>query len=315
LSLENEIKPVATHRFGILALVGKPNVGKSTLLNRIIGQKVSIVSNKAQTTRRKVLGILSEPDFQLVLIDTPGVHKPHTTLGKILNEAAEQSLSDDADGVLVVVDCHKAPDDEDKAIAQMLRDQGWIDEKTRKAKPNVILCMNKMDWLKAHNVVDSVQEFTKLFGTERYMMTSFRKEQNVDKLLELMIELLPEGPSMFPEDEFTNQTMRFMCAELVREQALIRTREEVPHAIATVVEDWEEEDNLTRMRVIIVCEKPGQKAILIGKGGAMLKEIGTEARLQMAEMLDKPVFLELFVKVRDEWRQNPRMLKELEYLD
>lgn len=303
-------------RAGLVGLLGKPNVGKSSLMNLCVGHKVSIVSDKAQTTRRRVLGILTEPDYQIVFVDTPGVHKPHTHLGKILNEVAQQSIVG-VDANIVVVDGSRLPDNEDRAIAQMLVDTGWISGTPRKANDSVVLCMNKMDLLHASNVEEHVEAYTSLFCTEQYMLTSMRKAQNVELLLRMVVPHLPEGDLIYPEDEFTDQPMRVMASEIVREKALQLTHQEVPHAIATVVDGWEVDEDtlLTRIAVTIVVEKDGQKAIMIGKKGEMLKRIGTESRLEIQELIGSQVFLELFVKVRADWRQNPRMLQELEYLN
>lgn len=295
---------------GFVVLVGKPNVGKSTLLNRIVGQKVSTVSDKPQTTRRRLIGIATSPEAQIVFVDTPGVHEPHTQLGKLLNKAAEEALAD-ADVILVVVDVSKAPDREDEAIADMVR-RALAGRPGTEGK--VLLCLNKVDLLKPHYVESNYAAFTKLFGAES-MYTSMTKGQNVDKLVEMIVERLPETEHLlFPEDEITDQPMRVMAAEIIREKALRLTRQEVPHALATVVDTWEETpEGLTRISASIVVEKDGQKAILIGKKGAMLKRIGTEARLEIESWTGTRVFLELFVKVRTDWRQNPRMLRDLEY--
>lgn len=299
----------------MVALVGQPNTGKSTLTNLLVGQKVSIVSDKAQTTRHRVLGIATTDKYQLVLIDTPGVHKAHTQLGKILNETAQGSL-EGADVLVVMVDGSRKPDKNEEAIAGLLKMQGWIGP-DGKAKPNVILCMNKMDLLRAIDVQDNYQAYSKLYGTEQVMMTCLTKKagQNVPKLVDLIVALLPDGPLLYPEEEVTDQPMRRLAAELVREKALNLTREEIPHALAAIVDDWTEEGNLTRILISLVVEKEGQKAILIGKRGSMLKQIGSEARQEIEAIIDRKVFLELFVKVRSEWRQNPRMLKELDYID
>ncbi|MBL8060917.1 MAG: GTPase Era [Chthonomonas sp.] len=298
----------------MVALVGQPNTGKSTLTNLLVGQKVSIVSDKAQTTRHRVLGISSTNTYQLVLIDTPGVHKAHTHLGKILNETAQGSL-EGADVLVIMVDGSRKPDKNEEAIAGLLKMQGWIDT-NGKAKSNVILCMNKMDLLKAVDVQDHFAAYSKLYGTEQIMMTSLTKKAglNVTKLVDLIVSQLPCGPLLFPEDEVTDQPMRRLAAELVREKALRLTREEIPHALAAIVDDWTDEPNLTRILISMVVEKEGQKAILIGKRGEMIKRIGSEAREEIEAVLGRKVFLELFVKVRPEWRQNPRLLKELDYL-
>ncbi len=296
----------------MVALVGQPNTGKSTLTNLLVGQKVSIVSDKAQTTRHRVLGIATTDAYQMVIIDTPGVHKAHTHLGKILNETAQGSL-EGADVLVVMVDGSRKPDKNEEAIAGLLKLQGWIGA-DGKAKPNVILCMNKMDLLKAIDVQDNFQAFSKLYGTDQIMMTSLPRGRNVEKLVNMIIAFLPVGPLLYPEDEVTDQPMRRLAAELVREKALRLTRQEIPHAVAAIVDDWVDDVDLTKILISLVVEKEGQKAVLIGKRGEMIKQIGTEARGEIEAVLDRRVFLELFVKVRPDWRQNPRMLKELDYI-
>lgn len=292
---------------GVVALLGKPNVGKSTLLNALVGHKVSIVSNKPQTTRRRVLGVVQSDDYQIAFIDTPGVHEPHTRLGKVMVDAARQAL-DDVDLVLYVADASKRPDEIDKQIASLIKPK-------QGTRYPAYLCLNKMDLLRAEMVVPTVEAYLKLFdvGEEDYMMTTATKGHNLDKLMTGILERLPEGDPLFPGDEYTDQTLRFMVSELIREKVLIATRQEVPHATAVVVEEWEEEEGLTRILATVVVEKQGQRAILIGKGGQFIKDIGTKARQEIQELLEKPVHLELYVKVREDWRMNERMLKELEY--
>ena len=296
----------------MVALVGQPNTGKSTLTNLLVGQKVSIVSDKAQTTRHRVLGIATTDAYQMVIIDTPGVHKAHTHLGKVLNETAQGSL-EGADVLIVMVDGSRKPDKNEEAIVGLLKLQGWIGA-DGKARPNVILCMKKMDLLKAVDVQDNFQAYSKLYGTDQVMMTTLPRGRNVDKLVNMIIGLLPVGPLLYPEDEVTDQPMRRLAAELVREKALRLTRQEIPHAVAAIVDDWVDDANLTKILISLVVEKEGQKAVLIGKRGEMIKKIGTEARGEIEAVLDRRVFLELFVKVRPDWRQNPRMLKELDYI-
>ncbi len=302
------------HRCGAIAVIGKPNVGKSTLVNQLVGQKVSIVSNKRQTTRSRILGILSEPDFQLALLDTPGMHEPHTHLGRIMNDAAKGALAE-VDMILFVADCSKPPQDEDRAIAELVEAVWKYPHAQEHPGFNgIILCLNKMDLLRAEFVKENVEAYCELFGTEEYMLTCLTKKQNAEKLLEMIVARLPQGDSQWPEDEFTDQPMRRLAAELIREKALRLTKQEVPHAIATVVEMWEPEPERDRVRITasIVVEKDGQKAIMIGKQGAMLKQIGTESRIEIEDILGQRVYLELVVKVRPEWRQNPRMLHDLE---
>ncbi len=290
---------------GSVALIGKPNVGKSTLTNRLVGHKVSIVSDKPQTTRRRALGVLTTDEYQIAFFDTPGIHAPHTQLGKMLNESA-RSVEGEVDLNLVVVDASRKPNREDESIAQ------FVLGGANKSLPR-LLCLNKMDLLKPADVVEHVEVYAQLFETEAYMLTSLTKDQNVDKLFAMIVERLPEGELLYPPDEYTDQPMRFLAAEIIREKALRKTRQEVPHAIATMIDDWEEEEELTRISASIIVEKDGQKAIIIGKQGSMLREIGTESRLELEEMIERRVFLNLVVKVREGWRQNPRMLRDLDY--
>lgn len=294
-------------RSGVVAVVGRPNVGKSTLVNTVVGQKVSIVSDKAQTTRRRIMAVATTPEWQIVFVDTPGVHQPHHKLGKALNETAKRSVQD-VDVILVMVDASKPPNKDDQNLANMLRDTGVADPS------RTVLCLNKMDLLKAADVQERYDAYSAMFPASETMMTSLTKKQNVDLLVGLLVSRLPEGPPHYDEDTVTDQSMRVLAAELVREKALKATREEVPHALATYVEDWTEDEDLVHISVVLLVERDGQKKILIGKKGAMLGAIGKEARLEIQELLGKKVFLELFVKVREDWRQNPRILQELELL-
>ncbi len=302
------------HKAGVVAVVGKPNVGKSTLINLVVGHKVSIVSDKAQTTRRRVMGIATTPDYQIVFVDTPGIHKPHTKLGSALNQTARASVYD-VDIVLVMVDVSRPPNNEDVNVATILKEAGFLTEPESDRKIPVILCLNKMDRLPAEHVERNFEIYTKLFATKQTVMTSLVKNQNADLLVGELVTRLPENPDFYPEDTYTDQPMRFLAAELVREKALRLTKEEVPHAVATIVQEWDEAENDVDITVDIIVEREGQKGILIGKQGSMLKQIGTEARLEIEDILGKKVFLRLFVKVRADWRQNPRLLKELEYLE
>ena len=288
-------------------MLGKPNVGKSTLLNALVGQKVSIVSNKPQTTRRRVMGVVQGEGYQVAFIDTPGIHEPHTTLGRAMVESARQAL-DSVDLILYIADASKKPDDIDRQAAKLISPEG-------KPLAPIILDLNKMDLLAPEMVTSTVEAYTKLFQPDEYMLTTATKGHNLDKLLNLIVERLPEGEPLFPEDEFTDQPLRFLAAEIIREKVLQHTKQEVPHATAVQVDDWTDEDAMTRIHATIVVEKQGQKAILIGKHGQFIKQIGTAARLELQQLLERPVFLELYVKVREDWRMNPRMLQELEYTE
>lgn len=294
------------HRCGTVAVIGRPNVGKSTLVNQIVGQKVSIVSDKAQTTRRRVIGIATEPEWQIIFLDTPGLHEAHTQLNRLLNESARSAIPE-ADVILIMVDSSRMPTKDDRILGEILRKEGVY------GKKKTLLCLNKMDSLKAESVQRNYDAYTELFPAPFIMMTSLTKRQNVDKLLSGLLEALPEGPPLFPEDEFTDQSVRFMAAEFIREKALQLTRQEVPHALAVSIAQWEEHQGRLVIAADILVEKEGQKAILIGKKGSMLKEIGTKARLEIEELTGQKVFLELFVKVRDNWRSNLTILNELDY--
>ena len=292
---------------GYVALIGKPNVGKSTLLNRMVGQKVSIVSGKPQTTRRKVIGIAQGPDRQVAFVDTPGIHEPHNRLGRAMVESARGAL-DGVDLIIFVADASHRPDDDDKEIAKLMAKGSH--------KTPVLLCLNKMDVLQAENVVENVEAYCGLLGTEAYMLTTATRGDNVDKLLDMIVEQLPEGEPAFAEDDFTDQSSSFMAAELVREKILQATRQEVPYATAVLVDNWEEPaEGAVRISASIIVEKASQRAILIGKQGQFIKKIGTEARLEIEALIGRQVFLELFVKVREDWRMNPGLLHELEYME
>ncbi len=292
---------------GFVALIGKPNVGKSTLLNHIVGHKVSIVSNKPQTTRRRVVGIAQGADYQIAFIDTPGIHEPHTRLGKAMVDQARASLSDAA-VIVYVADGAHAPGEVDKQIAKL------VAPRADETPIPVLVCMNKMDLLRAEEVVPHVEAYTKLFKTEDYMLTTATQGRNVDKLVELIVERLPEHAPLYPEDEFTDQSSRFLAAELVREKILLATRQEVPHATAVMVESWDESDpERTIIQASILVEKSSQRAIVLGKGGQFIKEIGTKARQEIEAFLGRHVYLELHVRVQEDWRMNPRVLHELEY--
>lgn len=291
------------YKAGYVALVGKPNVGKSTLTNRIVGQKVSIVSNKPQTTRRRVLGIATTPEWQIAFIDTPGIHEPHTTLGKTMVDQARAAFTE-LDVLVYVADAAHYPGEGDKAIARMLEDV--------KGLPRIV-CMNRMDQLKAEDVVRNVEAYTELLGTPDYMMTTATRGDNVDELVQMIVERLPERAPMYGEDEFTDQSTRFLTAELVREKILIATRQEVPHAVAVMVEGWEEEENVIHIDAVILVEKASQRGILIGKGGQFIKTVGQKAREEIEPLVGKKVYLTLQVKVAEGWRMNPRIVHELAY--
>jgi len=296
----------ATSKFraGLCAIVGRPNVGKSTLLNLYVGAKVTIVSDKPQTTRRVVRGILTRPDAQIVFVDTPGIHRPIHPLGKFMVRSAVDVL-DGIDVVVFVVDGSKMPTREDEDIAEMLNER---------VQAPVLLALNKMDLLKRDAIGEITQAFFDLVKHADWMRLTATKQENADKLLELIVARLPEGPALYPEDEITDMPMQFLAGELVREQLLINTRQEIPHSIAVQVDEWEDRSpQLTYISATIWVEKDSQKAIVIGERGSMLKKVGAAARKEIEAWLGHQVYLELTVKVRPEWRRDDRLLRELGY--
>jgi len=291
-------------RTGFCVIVGRPNLGKSTLLNLYVGAKVTIVSDKPQTTRRVVRGILTRPDAQIIFVDTPGIHRPIHPLGKFMVRSAVDTL-EDVNVVVFVVDGSKMPNREDEDIAEMLNE--------RVTAP-VLLALNKMDLLKRDAVGEITQAFFDLVKHADWMRISATKRENTDKLLDMIIPRLPEGPPLYPEDEITDTPMQTLAAELVREQLLINTRQEIPHSIAVIIDEWEERSaDLTYISATIWVEKDSQKAIVIGEKGSMLKKVGQAARKEIEKWVGHQVYLELIVKVRPQWRRDSRLLQELGY--
>lgn len=302
-------------RSGFVAIVGKPSVGKSTLLNALLGQKISIVTNKPQTTRDRILGILTQTQAQVIFIDTPGIHRPQHSLGQYMVETALGAIGE-ADVIVFMVDLTDMPDDDDRRIAQALRDQP-------EPRP-VILALNKMDHLlpplelKAH-----VEAYWLLAPTPNeaqppapwdWLMLSAARGDNRAKLLEKIVAALPEGPLYYPPDQITDQQERDIAAELIREQAMSHLKHEVPHGVAVLIDQYDERSNgSVHIAATIVVEKESHKGILIGSGGQMLKQIGADARHEIQRLLETRVFLELWVKVRKNWRQDERELRRLGY--
>ena len=277
---------------GFVTLVGRPNVGKSTLLNNVLGQKVTIVSDKPQTTRTQVRGVLTRPDAQVVFVDTPGIHKPRTLLGERLNDTAQSSIGD-VDIVCLLVDATMPIGPGDK----------WVAERV---PANAIIVVNKTDRAEPTEILAQLQAAaTQLKGGNEYFPISARTGEGVPELVEALIARLPEGPSYYPDDMVTDVPEAFWVAELVREQLLAVTHDEVPHSVATRVTEWE----WPRIRVEILVERDSQKGIVIGKKGAVLKEVGTRVRAQLAP----GAFIELFVKVDKDWQRRPRALERLGY--
>jgi GTP-binding protein Era len=295
---------------GFVCILGRPNAGKSTLLNALVGERLAIVSPKPQTTRNRILGIVQIPKQkkktggQIVLIDTPGVHKPDTSLGRKMMSEVREAL-EGCDLLLLIVDVTRKFGQSDESVLAMAKKSGTP----------VFLLLNKIDLLRSHKdkLLPIIGEYHKLHAFKEIIPLSARKPEGLDLLLERVIDILPEGPRYFPEDQVTDQPTRFMAAEIIREQVLQETSEEVPYATTVLVEHFEEGKKLTRIAAAIYCEREGQKRILIGKQAQMLKKIGTAARLQIEKMVGTRVFLELFVKVSPDWRESHTFIEELDW--
>jgi GTP-binding protein Era len=292
-------------RFGIVALVGRPNAGKSTLLNRILGQKVSIVSAKPQTTRNRIVGILNEPRGQIAFLDTPGIHKPLHKMNVRMMEHVRTSLGE-ADVVALLIDVSEGFGHGDQFVIDMLR-------QTRAAKRFALL--NKIDRLKKNKLLPIIERYNATGLFEEIVPISASKGEGVDELLNLFFKNLEPGLARYPTEEFTTQPERFFVAEIVREKVLTHTADELPYTTAVSVDRFEEDEakNLIKIYATIVVERESQKPIVIGKGAAMVKQIGTEARVELEAILGAKVFLDLHVAVHESWREDERFLGELEW--
>ena len=295
---------------GFVCILGRPNAGKSTLLNALVGEKLAIISPKPQTTRNRIQGVMNIPKqkgraaAQIVLIDTPGVHKPESSLGRKMMTEVREGL-EGCDLLLMIVDVKQRPGVEDKFLLEMVK----------KAATPAVLLLNKVDLLgkEKDKLLPIIEQYRQLHEFREVIPISARKKDGLDRLLDVVVRMLPQGPRYFPEDQVTDQPTRFMASEIIRERVLLETREEVPHATTVVVEQFEEGKKLTRIAAIIYCERAGQKAILLGKGGQMLKKIGTAARLDIEKMTATKVYLELFVKVKAGWRESPEFVEGLDW--
>jgi GTP-binding protein Era len=296
-------------RSGFVCILGRPNAGKSTLLNALVGEKLAIISPKPQTTRNRIQGIVHVPESkgqsgaQIVLIDTPGVHKPDSSLGRKMMVEVREAL-EGCDLVLVIMDvAHKFDP----------RDQFTLDL-VKQSRTKTFLLLNKIDLVpEKARLLPLIEEYRKLYDFSEVIPISALKRSGLDLLLDLVIAVLPAGPAYFPEDQITDQPARFMAAEIVREQVLVNTEDEIPYATTVIVDSFEEGTKLTRIAATIYCERDGQKGILVGKGGRMLKKIGTAARMQIERMLGTKVFLELYVKVQPGWRDSRAFVEELDW--
>ena len=296
-------------RSGFVCILGRPNAGKSTLLNALVGEKLAIISPKPQTTRNRIQGIVHIPKHkgcdggQVVLIDTPGVHKPDSSLGRQMMVEVREAL-EGCDLVLVIMDVTHKLDPRDEFALDLIRRSGT----------KAFLILNKIDVIREKSkLLPLIEEYRKLYDFAEVIPISALKRKGVDVLLDRVLSVLPAGPAYFPEDEITDQPARFMAAEMIREQVLLNTSEEIPYATTVIVESFEEGKRLTRIAATIYCEREGQKGILVGKGGRMLKKIGTWARIQIERMLGTKVFLELYVKAEPGWRDSRSFVSELDW--
>jgi len=296
-------------RSGFVCILGRPNAGKSTLLNALVGEKLAIISPKPQTTRNRIQGVMNilrgkgKDGGQIVLIDTPGVHKPDSSLGRKMMVEVREGL-EGCDVVLLMIDATQKLDPRDRFAMDLVKH----------SKAKAFLILNKIDLLREKSkLLPLIEEYRNLYDFAEVIPISALKRKGLDDLLESILAALPAGPAYFPEDEITDQPARFMAAEIVREQVLLNTSEEIPYATTVVVDTFEEGRRLTRIAATIYCERDGQKGILVGKGGRMLKKIGTAARLQIERMLQTKVFLELYVKTEPGWRDSRSFVEALDW--
>lgn len=288
-------------RSGFIGIIGRPNVGKSTLFNAIIGEKISIIANKPQTTRNKITGIKNLPEAQLIFLDTPGIHKATTPMNRVIVKTARDTFGD-ADILLMLVDAQSGVHSQDMFLIEALAG----------IKIPIFLVINKIDLVEKQMILPLIDKFRTLYNYNEIIPVSAVKGEGVDDLLETIKNHLPEGPQYFAEEEFTDASERFIAAEFIREKIMLLTAQEIPYSTAVEIDSFKEEEakNLIRINATITVEKESQKAIMIGKKGAMLKEIGTQARLEMEKLFDAKVFLKLFVRVKKDWTSSDKMLQE-----
>lgn len=292
--MENKFKS------GFIAIIGRPNVGKSTFMNRVIGQKIAIMSDKAQTTRNKIQGVLTEDDSQMVFIDTPGIHKPKHRLGDFMVKMAESTLNE-VDVIMFMIDAKEGYG----------RGDQYIIDRLQKVKKPVFLIINKIDMIHPDDLLPLIDFYREKYDFEEIIPVSALEGNNVNHLLGVLKSHLPTGPQYFPEDQITDHPERFIISELIREKVLHLTKEEIPHSVAVTIESMEErKDGMIYIQAAVITERGSQKGILIGKGGSMLKEIGKNARKDIEALLGSKVYLELWVKVQKDWRNKQSRLNE-----
>ena len=293
-------------KFGTVAIIGRSNVGKSTLLNRLLGEKISIVSSKPQTTRTRVMGIVHAEGAQIAFLDTPGLHKPDHLLNRRMVRAAVETL-EDADVLYMLMDATSRPGPGDLSAIKYMK------EALAKQPRPVILVMTKIDLVNKHKMLPVLDQYAQLFAWTEVVPVSAQVNDNVERLLAVTVPYLPSGEGLYGEDVVTDQTMRTLAAEMIREKVIQATEDEVPYATAVEIDEFVEEGRLAKIRASIMVERETQKGILIGKHGERLKSIGTQARLDMEKVFGMKVFLELWVKVRKDWREDEQALVQLGY--
>jgi GTPase len=299
---QNKEKSAAPFRSGYVAIIGRPNVGKSTLLNQILGEKVAIVSPKPQTTRNRITGIRTTPESQIIFIDTPGIHQGHSLINRRMVDTAMHTL-DEVDGVLWLLDAHDRIKQEEERIAETLR---GVDTP-------VLILINKIDLVSKGKLLPLMEHCAQLLPGKEIVPVSALKGEGVSLILEMVEKWLPQGMPFFTQGEYTDQSERFLASEIVREKVFLLTREEIPYGVAVTIDEFteKEEKNLIVISATIHTERDSHKGILIGKRGAMLKEIGKQAREELEALLGCRIFLELFVRVDPNWTQNPHLLTEM----
>lgn len=287
---------------GFVSIIGRPNVGKSTLLNALVGEKIAIISDKPQTTRNKILAIRNTDDAQVIFTDTPGIHKPKNKLGEYMVKVANDSMGE-MDVVLFVVDATNKTTEPERKIAQNLN----------ALRVPVILVINKVDLARKEALLPMIADFSSLHNFEAIVPVSALKNDGVDRLLNEIMQNIPKGPAFFPDDMITDQPEKQIAAEIIREKLLWLLDKEVPHGIAIEIMKMKEQDKVTSIQANIYCEKTTHKGIIIGKDGAVLKKVGTMARIDIQKMLGRKVYLELWVKVKNDWRNNNYLIRNFGY--